>query len=90
MTETAQSPTPLPHDYSLEDVATALGMSTRWVRDRIKDGEAGKGPVVEHTRRGHKIKFTAEQAEKLRVAHTVAAPVVESITTGPAKRRRSK
>lgn len=87
MTEIAQSPTPLPRDYTLEEVADAIGMSTRWVRDRIKDGETGKGPAVEHVRRGHKIKFTREQVEKLRTAHTVAPAPTESITTGPKRRR---
>jgi len=67
--------TPLTKDYTLEEVATALRMSTRWVRDRIKHDGA------EHTRRGHKIVFTAEQVEKLRASHA-KAPIEESITTG--------
>lgn len=76
----------LARDYSLDEVAAALGMSTRWVRDRIKQGERGEKSFVEHTRRGHKIRFTAEQVEKLRVADAKAAPV-QSITTG---RKRTK
>jgi predicted DNA-binding protein YlxM (UPF0122 family) len=69
----------LPRDYSLEEVANALGMSTRWVRERIKDGAA-------HQKYGHKIKFSAEQVEQLRASHTAKpAPVEESITTGRKK-----
>lgn len=70
----------LPRDYSLEEVAQALGMSTRWVRERIKHDDA------EHQRYGHKIRFTTEQVEKLRAAH-VKAPVEASVTTG--KKRRA-
>lgn len=73
-------PTPLETDYTLEEVALALRMSSRWVRDRIKEG-------AEHTRRGHKIRFTAEQVEKLRASHATT-PIAQSITTGP-KRRKS-
>lgn len=65
-------------DHDLKEVAAALGMSERWIRQRIKDG-------AEHNRYGHKIKFTAAQVEKLRAAHTVA-PTPESITTGRKKR----
>lgn len=71
-------PTPLTKDYTLDEVAEALRMSTRWVRDRIKHDGA------EHTRRGHKIVFTAEQVEKLRASHA-KAPVEQSITTGRKK-----
>lgn len=72
-------PTPaLARDYTLEEVAKALGMSTRWVRDRIKNDGA------EHLRYGHKIRFTADQVDKLRADHT-KAPVVTSITTGKKK-----
>lgn len=73
---------PLEPDYTLREVAEALGMSTRWVRDRIRlDG-------AEHNRYGRHIRFTPEQVAKLRAAH-VATYVTEPITTGPAKRRRS-
>lgn len=65
-------------DYTLEEVARALKMSPRWVRDRIRlDG-------AEHTRYGHVIRFTEEQVTKLRRAH-IKTPVTESITTGPKK-----
>ena len=73
----------LARDYPLEEVAEALGMSTRWVRDRIKGDDA-----AEHIRYGHKIRFTSEQVEKLR-AQFVKAPapqVVESVTTGRKKK----
>ena len=71
---------PLPQDFTLDEVATALGMSTRWVRERIKKDGA------EHQRYGHKIRFTAEQVEKLRgQCVTVTTVVEESITTGRKK-----
>lgn len=70
----------LQRDYSLAEVAKALGMSTRWVRDRIRlDG-------AEHLRYGTQIRFTAEQVDMIRAANTrsrAAAPV----TTGRARRR---
>jgi predicted DNA-binding protein YlxM (UPF0122 family) len=74
---------PLAKDYSLEEVAQALGMSTRWIRDRIKGKDA-----AEHIRYGHKIRFTAEQVEKLRARYVLAPKpeAVESVTTGRKKR----
>ena len=66
-------------DYDLEQIADAVGMSTRWVREQVKAG-------AEHQRYGRKIKMTAAQVEKLRASHT-QAPVVESITTGRSRRR---
>lgn len=76
---------PLEPDYNLNEVAAALGMSPRWVRDRIRAGNEGRGPVVEHQRYGHVIKFTAEQVEKLRASHTMAPVATEPITTGRKK-----
>ena len=73
-------------DYTLTETAEALQVSTRWVRDRIKAGEAGTKPFVEHIRRGHKIMFTAEQVEKLRMADVQSPRVEQSITTGRKKR----
>lgn len=74
-------------DYTLEEVAEALRMSTRWIRERIKDGKEGRGPTIAHERRGHKIVFTGEQVELLRNQFTEgASPVGESITTGRKKR----
>jgi predicted DNA-binding protein YlxM (UPF0122 family) len=72
--------TELAKDYGLDEVAEALGMSTRWVRDQCKNN----GAV--HNRYGNKIRFTAEQVEQLRAMHT-KAPVPESLTTG--RKRRS-
>lgn len=66
---------PLTSDYSLAEVADALGMSTRWVRDRIKFDN------VEHQRYGHKIRFTAAQVDKLRAAYA-HTPVPQPVTTG--------
>lgn len=65
----------LPKTYSLEEVAEAIGMSPRWVRDRCKDGAV-------HVRAGRKIKFTEEQYEQLRQAHSTTPLVEKSITTG--------
>lgn len=64
----------LARDFSLAEVADALGMSERWVRTRVKEG-------AEHQRYGHKIRFTAEQVDRLRARHT-KQPVAQSITTG--------
>jgi predicted DNA-binding protein YlxM (UPF0122 family) len=66
-------------DYDLDQIAEAVGMSTRWVRDRVKEGAA-------HQRYGNKIKMTAEQVALLRAAHTKEPAPVESITTGRRKR----
>lgn len=65
-------------DYTMEEVAAALGMSPRWVRARVADG-------AEHQRYGHKIRFTDEQVEKLRAEHT-KQPVAEGVTTGRKKK----
>lgn len=71
----------LTKDYTLDEVADALGMSTRWVRDRIRlDGAA-------HMRYGHVIRFTEEQVAELRAAH-VRTVVKEPVTTGPRKGQR--
>lgn len=71
-------------DYSIVEVAKAIGMSTRWIRDRVND----EVNPAEHQRYGHKIRFTAEQVEKLRQQHTKAAPTpVTAITSG---RKRSR
>lgn len=69
----------LTRDYDLVEIAEALGMSERWVRQRVKDGAA-------HQRYGQKIKMTAEQVEALRASHTKRPTVTPSITTG---RKRS-
>ena len=66
-------------DYGLEEVAAALGMSTRWLRDRIKRDK------LEHMRYGHVIKFTPAQVEAIRVRYT-AQPIEQSITTGRKKK----
>jgi hypothetical protein len=70
--------TELSPDFSLEEVAEALKMSPRWVRDRVREG-------AEHRRYGQKIRFSAEQVERLREAHT-RAPAAASLTTGRKKR----
>lgn len=70
-------------DFTIEEVAHALGMSTRWVRDRCNiDG-------AEHNRYGHKIRFTRDQVAKLRATH-VRNLVPDPVTTGPTKRGRNR
>lgn len=69
-------------DFTLTETADKLRVSTRWIRDRIKAGEKGEKPFVEHIRRGHKIMFTADQVEALRMSDAHTTPVVESVTTG--------
>ena len=69
----------LAKDFDLNEVAEALGMSTRWVRQKCKEGAV-------HNRYGQKIRFTAEQVEMLRASCT-KAPVAESITTGRGRKR---
>jgi hypothetical protein len=71
----------LPRDFTLTEVADALRVSTRWLRDKIK---ADKLP---HGLRGHKIVFTEAQVEAIRERY-VAQPIEQSITTGR-KRRAS-
>lgn len=68
----------LPRDFTMEEVAAALGMSPRWVRLQVKDGAV-------HNRYGHKIRFSAEQVEMLRASKTKGA-TPQSITTGRKKR----
>lgn len=68
----------LEQDYTLDEVAEALRMSTRWVRDRIKDGAA-------HQRKGHKITFTIGQVDALREQFT-KNPAEQSMTTGGKRR----
>lgn len=65
-------------DYTMVEVADALGMSERWVRARVADG-------AEHQRYGHKIRFTEDQVEKLCADHA-KSPTSQSITTGRKKK----
>ena len=73
-------PRPLTPDYSLSEVAEALGMSARWVRAKVADGAM-------HQRYGHKIRFTPEQVEALRAqfVHTTK-PGADRVTTGRKRR----
>lgn len=68
-------------DYTLKQVAAALGMSERWIRQQVADG-------AEHIRYGNRIRFTSEQVEKLRAPNVRQAepPIAQSITTGRRKR----
>lgn len=71
----------LEKDFDLNEVADALGMSPRWVRDRCKEG-------AEHNRYGQKIRFTAAQVQSLREAHK-KNPTPVSITTGRGRKAKS-
>lgn len=80
LTEEGGGMTDLPKTYTLEEVADALGMSTRWVRGKLAE--------VEHMRAGHKIRFTQAQYEAFRdsLATKAAVAVPQSITTGRKKK----
>jgi hypothetical protein len=68
----------LERDHTLQDVAAALQVSTRWVRDRIRlDGAA-------HQRYGTKIRFTTDQVAALRTMHAARLATLP-ITTGRKK-----
>jgi len=71
----------LQKDFDLVEVAEALGMSTRWVRQKCKEGAV-------HNRYGQKIRFTPEQVQALRESHTTN-PVPTSITTGRGRKAKS-
>lgn len=75
--------TTLPRDYTLAEVADALGMSTRWLRDKIKKDK------LEHQKYGHKIAFTADQVEAARDRYRNAPAAAEVVTTGRKKRATS-
>lgn len=69
----------LPKVYTLDEVAAHIGMSRRWVADRVnKDG-------AEHIRFRKQVRFTAEQVEALVAMFTVKAPE-QSMTTGRKRR----
>lgn len=66
-------------DYSLSEVAEALKMSERWIRNRVNDPD----DPAEHLRYGHKIRFTAAQVEALRARHSKGGrSTSEPMTTG--------
>lgn len=71
----------LAKDFTTVEVAEALGMSERWVRQKVAEGAV-------HNRYGHKIRFTAEQVEMLRSSCT-KSPVAASITTGRGRKKAS-
>jgi len=72
-------------EYNLDEAAEIIGMSPRWLRGRVKAGEKGEGPFIEHIRYGNKYSFTESQIAKLRAAFS-RAPVVQSVTTGRKKK----
>lgn len=76
---TDETTSTLARDYTLVEVAAALRVSTRWLRDKI---QADKLP---HGKRGHKIVFTEAQVEAIRKRYE-AQPIEQSITTGRKKR----
>lgn len=70
-------------DYTIDEVAAALGMSDRWLRAKMKADK------LAHQRYGHKIKFTAEQVEAIRSRYAAEPAPAEQITTGKKKRSAS-
>lgn len=70
-------------EYTVQEVAEAIGMSVRWVRAKL--------PTTPHQRYGHKIRFTAAQVETLRASHTAQPKPDETandkrVTTGKKKK----
>lgn len=65
-------------DYTLAEVADALKMSPRWLRQQIAAGAA-------HQRYGNRIRFTPEQVEELR-GKLAAVPVEAGVTTRRTRR----
>lgn len=70
-------------DLNLEQIAEAMGMSTRWVRDQL-DPKKGRG--IEHRRPGNRIRMSPEQLEKFKSSFDVVT-TPQSITTG--RKRKS-
>lgn len=73
----------LENEYNVQEVADALGMSVKWVRNKL--------PTTPHQRYGHKIRFTAAQVETLRASHTAqpkpeVAADEKRVTTGRKKK----
>lgn len=66
----------LPRDLGLAEVADLLGMSERWVADRVREGAA-------HQRYGRHIKFNPRQVEALRARFSRAEDPVT-----PRRRKR--
>lgn len=74
-------------DFTVAEVAEALRMSQRWVRDQYRLHGAA------HQRYGRVVRFTADQVEQLRercsagkaAAASEGAPAPTRVTTGPTK-----
>lgn len=73
-------PDDLDPDFTLKQVASAIGMSERWIRQRIADG-------AEHQRYGHKIRFTPAQVQALRESHAANTQPANVVTTGKKRSR---
>ena len=69
----------LERDYSLTEVAEALGMSYRWLHQQVRDGAA-------HQRYGNRIRFTSEQVDALRRRFAAGA----TSATAPITARRGR
>lgn len=84
----------LERDATMADVADALGMTVKWLRSYMKKA-AADGDPVEHMRVGGgpnaRIRFTAEQVDKLRSRFTVNAepPAAQQSITTRRKRRQA-
>lgn len=73
-------PDDLDPDFTLKQVASAIGMSERWIRQRIAEGAA-------HQRYGHKIRFTPAQVQALRESHAANTAPANVVTTGKKRSR---
>jgi Helix-turn-helix domain len=73
----------LEREFTVTEVAEALGLSDRWVRNGVARG-------AEHQRYGNRIRFTPQQLERLRARHRREefTPPPPPITTGPRKHWR--
>ena len=70
----------LERDYSMAEVADALGMSYRWLHQQVREGAA-------HQRYGNRIRFTSEQVDALRRRFTAGAvPAAGPITARRGRR----
>lgn len=74
----------LPPVHTLQEVASSMGVTTRFLRDYVNANK------LEHMRVGNgpnaRIKFTEQQVERLHAAF-ITQPAPESITTG--RRRKA-
>lgn len=69
----------LERDYTVPEVAAALGMSKRWVYAQIANGCAHQRPS------SNRIRFTLAQVDALRAKYESAPMRTNAVTTGRRK-----